>query len=174
MACGIVTFVKPLISEVLMPWVRSVWANAKTIRELSARLEALTEQCLEWKRKYEESRKELGEVKLFATVGLVPYMIDHPSGMPFYSALAMLGMIHRSTLVDLAVVLGSQLFPIITSFKKYVSQGLRLRTRLSQSTSRQIRPLLGHLSQFTKRIHRTIRDWQWKPIKVSPSFGPTH
>ena len=29
---------------------------------------------------------ELGEVKVFATAGLVPHMIYHPSGMPFFAA----------------------------------------------------------------------------------------
>jgi hypothetical protein len=175
MECGIVTtFGKLFVSEVLMPCVRLLWGTREAVRDLRARVETLTKQCLEWEWKYEASRKELGEVKVFATAGLVPYMIYHPSGMPFFFALVMLCMIHRSTLVDLAIVFGSQLLPITSSFKKYVTQRLRLSNKVRQSASRETRLVLGHLVQFVERIHRRIRNWQWKPINISRSFGTTH
>jgi hypothetical protein len=175
MECGIVTtFGKLFFSEFLFPCARLLWGTRAVVRDLRARVETLTEECLEWKRKYEAARKQLGEVKFFATAGLVPYMIYHPSGTPLYVALAMLCLIHRSTLVDLAALLGSQPLSMASDLNKYVRQGLRLSGSLWQSARSQMRLVSHHLMQFAVRIHRRVRKWQWKPINVFRSLGATH
>ena len=174
MECGIVAFGKLFLSEIVVPWVKSVWGNREAVRELRARVETMTEQCLEWKRKFlasELANRALRKDLAAAISGLALYMIYDPHGVPFWIGLVIIGFVLRDTLVDLAVVLGSQLLPMTSSFKKYVSQGLRLSETLYQSASRDIRLVLGHLVQLVERIHRRIRDWKWKAAPVSGSFS---
>lgn len=135
-------------------------------------METLTGQCLEWKRKFHASElanRALRKDRALLTGALLVYMAYHPAGTPFFAGVLVLGMVHRNTLVNLAAVLGSQLLPMTSSLKNYVSQVLRRGTRLWQSTSRQIRSALGHLVQFVERIHRRIHEW--KSVSVSKGFN---
>jgi hypothetical protein len=160
-----------LIAKLVEVGSQIVVSCIAAFRETSDKVRALSasqKECLEWREKYcaAEFRNQAQGKKLataYAAIAVVTVILC----MIFPQMRLLIG------LVGLGVVFGSQLLPMTSNLEQYVSQGLRLSTRLWQSASRQIRPVLGHPVQFVERIRRRVRDLKWKSVPVSSSFNTT-
>ena len=146
-----------LLAEIAAPCVKAFREGSEMVRGLRASAQAWQKECLEWKQKYDASesekrglRKELGRVKTLMTGALLFYMIYHPGGAPFFAALVILPVVHRSVLFHLA-----------DSANEYAG-----------NAARQIPPAMRHL---VERIRQGIRSWnlKWNSISLARIFRTT-
>lgn len=154
------------LSQIVLPCLELFRDIREMIRR--TRAEVWKKECLEWKEKFRTAElkiQTLQEKLATANAAIAVLVVTVILCMIFPQMRLLIG------LVGLGVVFGSQLLPMTSSLEQYVSQGLRLSTRLWQSASRQIRPVLGHLVQFVERIRCRVRDWKWKSVPVSRSFN---
>jgi hypothetical protein len=162
-----------LIAKLVEVGSQIVVSCIAAFRDTSDKVHALSasqKECLEWREKYcaaEFRNQAQGKKLATAYAAIAVFVVTVILCMIFPQMRLLIG------LVGLGVVFGSQLLPMTSNLEQYVSQGLRLSTRLWQSASRQIRPVLGHLAQFVERIRRRVRDLKWKSVPVSRSFNTT-
>jgi hypothetical protein len=151
MKCAILAALVEVVPQFVSSCINKLFDNRVTAHRLRACAESWQKQCSEWNEKFRIAELEIQTLRgKLATA---------------YAGIAVL------IITVIAVVFGSQVLPMTSSLKKYVSQGLHLSTRLWQSASREISLVLGHLVQVVERIHRRIRDWRWKSVPVSRSFN---
>jgi hypothetical protein len=87
--------------------------------------------------------------KAFLTLGLLCYMIVHPSGFPFLVGLFLLGVVYGNPL-------------------------LRFVQKLWSYAAKQIPQLTAHLARLAQQVHRGIHDWRWKSTRAPRSFSTSH
>jgi hypothetical protein len=168
MKCAILAALVEVVPQFVSSCVKALFENSATARRLRACAESWQKQCSEWKEKFRIAELEIQTLRgklATAYAGIAVLIITVILCMIFPQMRLLIGS------VGLAVVFGSQVLPMTSSLKKYVSQGLHLSTRLWQSASREISLVLGHLVQVVERIHRRIRDWRWKSVPVSRNFN---
>lgn len=168
MKCSILAALAEIVPQFASSFVKALLENSAAARRLRAYAESWQKECSEWKEKFRIAELEIQTLQgklTTANAAIAVLIVTVILCMIFPQTRFFIGP------VGLAVVCGSQLLPRANRLVEYVSEGLRLGTKLGQSAIRETSLVLGHLVQFPERILRRIRDWKWKSVPVSRSFN---
>jgi hypothetical protein len=167
----LIASVLEMLSHIAAPCIMAFREGSEKMRALRSRAETAEKECLDWKEKYHAAEfriQKLGEklATAYAAIGILVIIV-------------ILCMIFPQTrvpigLVGLSIVFGSQLLPMANKLGPYATNFFQHASRVSEYANDNIRQILPALDRLIKQSRNRMREWRWRSVPISRSFGTSH